>query len=71
VKKISAASLHSIRTASATLTVSVAATGNIIGVLSNKDGGRYEATFNVATNQQTIVVSSSLNGRASRAVTLK
>lgn len=56
---------------SATLTVSVAATGSVIGVLSNKGGGRYEADLNAATNPQTIRVSSSLNGSATRAVTLK
>lgn len=56
---------------SATLTVSVASTGSVIGVLSNKGGGRYEGDFNVATNPQNIRVSSSLNGSASRAVTLK
>lgn len=56
---------------SATLTVSVAATGSVIGVLSNKGGGRYEADLNVATNPQNIRVSSSLNGSATRAVTLK
>lgn len=56
---------------SATLTVSVAATGQIIGVLSNRGGGRYDATFSVATNPQTVIVKSSLGGSASRAVTLK
>jgi hypothetical protein len=56
---------------SATLTVSVAATGQVIGVLGNRGGGRYEGTFSVATNPQTIVVKSSLGGSASRAVTLK
>jgi hypothetical protein len=56
---------------SATLTVSVAATGSVIGVLSNKGGGRYEGDFNVATNPQNIRVGSSLNGSATRAVTLK
>lgn len=55
---------------SATLTVS-AANGGVIGVLSNRGGGRYEGTFNVATNPQNIIVSSSLNGSASRAVSLK
>lgn len=55
---------------SATLTVS-AANGSVIGVLSNKGGGRYDGTFNVTVNPQSIVVSSNLNGSASRAVTLK
>jgi hypothetical protein len=56
---------------SATLTVSAAANGSVIGVLSNKGGGRYEGDFNVATNPQNIRVSSSLKGSATRAVTLK
>jgi hypothetical protein len=56
---------------SATLTVSVTATGARIGTLTNKGGGRYEGTFNVTTNPQNITVSSSLNGKASRAVSLK
>jgi len=56
---------------SATLTVYVAATGQVIGVLSNRGDGRYDGTFTVATNPQTIVVKSSLGGSASRAVTLK
>jgi hypothetical protein len=57
--------------AAATLTVSVAATGQVIGVLANRGDGRYDGTFSVATNPQTIVVRSSLGGSASRAVTLK
>lgn len=57
--------------ASATLTVSVAATGQVIGILGNRGGGRYDSTFSVATNPQTIVVKSSLGGSASRAVSLK
>jgi hypothetical protein len=56
---------------SATLTVFVAATGQAIGVLANRGGGRYDGTFSVATNPQTVVVKSSLGGSASRAVTLK
>jgi hypothetical protein len=56
--------------ASATLTVS-AASGSVIGVLTSKGGGRYEGTFNVAVNPQSIIVSSSLKGSASRAVTVK
>ncbi len=55
----------------ATLTLSTTATGKVIGILSNKGGGRYEGTFNVATNPQNITVTSNLNGKASRAVTLK
>jgi hypothetical protein len=56
---------------SATLTVYAAATGQVIGVLGNRGDGRYEGTFSVATNPQTIVVKSSLGGSASRAVALK
>jgi hypothetical protein len=57
--------------ASATLTVYAAATGQAIGVLASRGGGRYDGTFSVATNPQTIVVRSSLGGSASRAVELK
>ncbi|HEX7315080.1 MAG TPA: hypothetical protein VF297_14225 [Pyrinomonadaceae bacterium] len=57
--------------ASATLTVYVAATGQVIGVLGNRGGGRYDRTFSVTTNPQTVVVRSSLGGSASRAVSLK
>lgn len=57
--------------ASATLTVYAAATGQVIGVLANRGGGRYDATFSVATNPQNVVVKSSLGGSASRAVALK
>jgi hypothetical protein len=55
----------------ATLRVSVTATGQLIGTLSNRGGGRYEGTFNLTTNPQNITVTSSLNGRASRTVTAK
>jgi hypothetical protein len=56
---------------SATLTVTAAATGQVLGVLGNRGGGRYDGTFSVATNPQTIIVRSSLGGSASRAVSLK
>lgn len=36
----------------ATLTVSVTSTGNLIGVMSNRGGGRYAGTFSVATDPQ-------------------
>jgi hypothetical protein len=55
----------------ATLRVSVTATGQVIGTLSNRGDGRYDGTFTVATNPQNVTVTSSLNGRASRAVTAK
>jgi hypothetical protein len=55
----------------ATLRVLVTSTGALLGTLSNRGGGRYESTFSVTTNPQNITVSSSLNGKASRAVSLK
>lgn len=55
----------------ATLRVSVTATGQVIGTLSNRGGGRYDGTFTLTTNPQNVTVTSSLNGRASRAVTTK
>jgi len=55
----------------ARLTVSITATGQVIGTLSTRGGGRYDGTFAVTANPQNITVTSSLNGRASRAVTLK
>jgi len=55
----------------ATLRVSVTATGQLIGTLSNRGGGRYDGTFNLTANPQNITVTSSLNGRASRTVTAK
>jgi hypothetical protein len=55
----------------ATLTVSATATGQVIGVLSNRGGGKYDGTFSLSTNPQNITVTSNLNGKASRVVTLK
>lgn len=55
----------------ATLTVSVTATRQVIGVLTNKGAGKYAGTFNLATNPQNITVTSNLTGKASRAVSLK
>jgi hypothetical protein len=55
----------------ATLTASSTATGQIIGVLTNRGGGKYDGTFNLPTNPQNVTVTSNLNGKASRAVTLK
>jgi hypothetical protein len=55
----------------ATLTASVTATGQVIGTLANRGSGRYEGTFNLASNPQNITVTSNLNGRASRTVTAK
>jgi hypothetical protein len=55
----------------ATLTVSVTATQQVIGVLTNKGAGEYAGTFSVAMNPQNITVTSNLTGKASRAVELK
>jgi hypothetical protein len=52
----------------ATLTVSVTATGKVIGTLTNKGAGDYAGTFALATNPQNITVTSNLTGKASRAV---
>ncbi|HEX8720435.1 MAG TPA: hypothetical protein VF736_07385 [Pyrinomonadaceae bacterium] len=55
----------------ATLTVSETATAKVIGVLTNKGGGKYEGTFTLAANPQNITVTSNLQGTARRAVDLK
>ncbi|MDQ3818796.1 MAG: hypothetical protein M3362_14110 [Acidobacteriota bacterium] len=55
----------------AMLTVSVTATGEVIGILTNKGAGSYAGTFNLASNPQNITVTSDLSGTGSRAVTLK
>jgi hypothetical protein len=47
------------------------ATGEVIGVLTNKGAGSYAGTFTVAASPQSITVTSDLGGAASRAVTLK
>jgi hypothetical protein len=57
--------------AAATLTVSVTATGQVIGILTNKGGGSYAATFSLASAPQNITVTSNLTGTASLAVRLK
>lgn len=55
----------------ATLTVSVTATQQVIGILTNKGAGQYAGTFTLPTNPQNITVTSNLTGKASRAVALK
>jgi hypothetical protein len=55
----------------ATLTVSATATGQVIGVLTNRGGGKYDGTFNLPTNPQNVTVTSNFSGKASRAVALK
>jgi hypothetical protein len=57
--------------ASATLTATVSATGQLIGTLTNDGGGRYSGRFTWSTNPQNITVRSSLGGSATRAVTVK
>lgn len=57
--------------ATASLTVSVTATGQVIGFLNNKGGGSYAGTFSMASGPQNITVTSNLTGTASLAVRLK
>jgi hypothetical protein len=53
------------------LTVTSTATGEVIGVLTNKGAGSYAGTFSLPASPQNITVTSDLGGTASRAVTLK
>jgi hypothetical protein len=55
----------------AMLTVTVTATGEVIGILTNKGAGSYSGTFNWPSNPQNITVTSDLTGTASLAVRLK
>jgi hypothetical protein len=55
----------------AILTVTVTATGEVIGTLTNKGAGSYAAKLTWPVNPQSITVTSSLTGTASRAVSLK
>ena len=57
--------------ATATMTVSVTATGEVIGILTNKGAGSYDGTFNLASSPQNITVTSNLTGTANLAVRLK
>jgi hypothetical protein len=53
------------------LTVTSTATGEVIGVLTNKGAGSYAGTFPLSASPQNITVSSDLGGTASRAVNVK
>jgi hypothetical protein len=55
----------------ATLQVFVTSTGQLLGTLTNKGGGKYDGQFNVASNPQNITVRSSLGGSATKAVSGK
>ena len=55
----------------AMLTVSVTATGEIIGILTNKGVGSYAGTFSLPASPQNITVTSDLSGTSSRAVNVK
>jgi hypothetical protein len=57
--------------ATATLQVFVTSSGQLIGTLSNKGGGKFGGEFTQSVNPQSITVRSSSGGSASRAVTLK
>ncbi|HEV7894095.1 MAG TPA: hypothetical protein VGP08_25995 [Pyrinomonadaceae bacterium] len=53
------------------LTVTSTATGEVIGVLTNKGAGSYAGTFPLSASPQNITVTSDLGGTASLAVKLK
>jgi hypothetical protein len=55
----------------ATLKVFATTTGQLIGTLTNKGGGKYEGQFTSVANPQNVTVRSSLGGSATRAVTAK
>jgi plastocyanin len=52
----------------ATLTVSVTSTGQVLGTMMNKGGGSYSAKFNGITNPQKITVTSDFGGTATARV---
>jgi hypothetical protein len=54
-----------------TLTVTSTATGEVVGVLTNKGAGSYAGTFPLAASPQNITVTSDLGGTESLAVKLK
>lgn len=56
---------------SATLTVSVSSTGELIGTRNNNGGGKYSGQFTWPVNPQSITVKSSLGGFATKTVTAK
>ncbi|HJQ34080.1 MAG TPA: hypothetical protein VJ866_18015 [Pyrinomonadaceae bacterium] len=53
------------------LTVTSTATGEVIGVLTNKGAGSYAGTFTLSSSPQNITVTSDLGGTASLSVKLK
>jgi hypothetical protein len=55
----------------ATLTVHVAATGELIGTLTGDGSGRYKGQFSWPVNPQSITVKSDLGGSATKPVTAK
>ncbi len=55
----------------ATLTVSVTSTGDILGPMSNTGGGTYRAKFSRISNPVNITVTSDLGGSASAAVRVR
>ncbi|HLC42484.1 MAG TPA: PQQ-binding-like beta-propeller repeat protein [Methylomirabilota bacterium] len=57
--------------ASATLKAYVAATGELIGTLTNNGGGMYSGQFRRSVNPQNVTVRSSLGGSATKAVSVK
>lgn len=57
--------------ASAVLRCYAAATGELIGTLTNDGGGRYRGQFTWPTNPQNVTVRSSLGGSATRSVTAR
>ena len=55
----------------ATLRVFVTSSGQLIGTLTNRGGGRFGGEFNLSANPQNITVRSSFGGQATRVVTVK
>lgn len=55
----------------AVLTVSVTSTGTVLGQMTNRGGGSYQAKFNRISNPINITVTSSLGGSATAAVRSK
>jgi len=55
----------------ATLTVSVTSTGQVLGTMTNKGGGNYSAKFTVTPNPRQITVSSNLGGSATARVRVR
>lgn len=55
----------------ATLQVFVTSTGQLLGTLSSRGGGKYSGDLNAATNPRNITVRSSFGGSATRAVSVK